>query len=401
MIFKLALRNLARNPRRSLITLTTISVGIGALFLFDGFNTGIMNQYKANTIHARFGHGQINTKGYRDQIFEKPWEHWIAADSKILQSAEKAKEVRYIFPRVEFFGLLTNDKINVSGKGVGVKGSIESEFFHTINIVEGSNLGQDPMGIVLGLGLARALGIKIGDRVTVLTQTVHGTMNGSDFNVSGIFHTGTKEVDDTLFRIELEQAQQLLDTNQIESIAIGLHKDEDWSTFANFIKRDFPDFDVTPFAVLDKVYYQHAVDWLASQYIVFQMIILFIVILGIFNTVSFTVLERTREFANLRANGESKTDILSLISAEGVFTGLIGAFLGISLAYFLHFTLLRKGILMPPAPGLTRQYYVQLELRAGMAIFAFFLGIFVAVSASFLAGFKAVTIKVADGLRHL
>ncbi|MFN8370434.1 MAG: hypothetical protein U0T83_07395 [Bacteriovoracaceae bacterium] len=36
-----------------------------------------MNQYRKNTIHARYGHGQLNLKEYRKQIYEKPWEHWI------------------------------------------------------------------------------------------------------------------------------------------------------------------------------------------------------------------------------------------------------------------------------------------------------------------------------------
>ena len=77
MLIVVALRNLLRNPRRTFAVLLTVAIGVGSIFLFHGFNTGIMNQYRANAIHARYGHGQINTDGYREKVYEKPWEHWI------------------------------------------------------------------------------------------------------------------------------------------------------------------------------------------------------------------------------------------------------------------------------------------------------------------------------------
>src|SRR5690349_21594851 len=77
MILRLAFRNLRRNSRRTATILLTVALGSGSLLIFNGFNHGVMNQYKHNTVHSRYGHGQINLKGYRDHVFEKPWEHWI------------------------------------------------------------------------------------------------------------------------------------------------------------------------------------------------------------------------------------------------------------------------------------------------------------------------------------
>ena len=71
MIFSLAFRNLTRNFRRTLAMVVTIGIGTGALLVFKGFNVGIMNQYRDNTIHARYGHGQINMKGYHNSVYEK------------------------------------------------------------------------------------------------------------------------------------------------------------------------------------------------------------------------------------------------------------------------------------------------------------------------------------------
>lgn len=399
MLSTVALRNLRRNPRRTLVTLLTVAMGTGALFIMDGFNAGIMNQYRDNTVHARFGHGQLNTLGYRDSVREKPWESWIDDVPARLAKLEAIPELTHVFPRIEFFGLLTNEQLTVAGRGIGVVGPAESAFFHTLNVVEGENLTAADDGVVLGIGLARSLGVKPGDRVTVLANTVFGSMNGADLRVSGIFHTGLKDVDDTLFRMQLARAQKLLDTQKVESIALGLRSHEDWQAFAAKAKSALPDLEATPFEVLDKVYYQHAVDWLGSQFLVIQAIILVIVVLGIMNTVSFTILERKQEIGNLRANGESVGEILALLLWEAAALGLLGALLGVAAAYALNASLLEGGVVMPPAPGLTRQYAVLIELQPRMAVTAVVLGVVAAVLSTVAAGSKVARMPIGEALR--
>ena len=328
MLLNLALRNINRNRRRTVAILLTVALGSGSIFMFRGFNHGIMNQYRENTVHARYGHGQINVKGYRDQVFEKPWEHWISDWQKIAAQLKSEGNVEFVFPRVEFFGLLTNGQITVSGRGQGIDGSQESQFFNTLNIEQGVALSTQPDGILLGKGLANSLNVHVGDRVTVLGNTIHGSMNGGDFQVVGIFHTGSKEFDDAVFRIPLAQASQILDTQDVESIALGLRSMEEWPKLAALVNEKWPTLEATPFAVLDKVYYQNSVDWLNSQFNIIQLIILTIVILGIFNTVSTGIMERKQEIGNLRANGESVMNVMRLLAYEGLILGALGARFG-------------------------------------------------------------------------
>ncbi len=399
MLIKLAFRNLFRNPRRASTVLLTVALGSASIFIFRGFNTSIMNQYREGTIHARYGNGQINTKGYRDQVYEKPWEHWMSDPSSIEKQLLQVPGVTHVFPRIEFFALLTNGKINVSGRGQGVEGVKEADFFKTLNVEQGVTLSEQQDGILIGKGLAKTLDVKVGDTVTVLANTIYGSMNGIDAHVVGIFHTGTKEYDDAVFRIQLSQAQKLLDTQKVESIAIGLNAVNDWKNVASAVASRFPQLEATPFEILDKVYYQNSVDWLDSQFAVTQTIILFIVILGIFNTVSTSILERKQEIGNLRANGESVSDIMKLLSLEGVALGLTGALLGIISAFVLNLTVLKGGILMPPAPGLTRQFHIRIELQPLMGIISFTLGAITAIIGTTLAGIKVAKMPIGDALR--
>lgn len=399
MLLLMAFRNLFRNIRRTIAVLLTVALGMGALFLFDGFNVGIMSQYRDNTIHAHYGHGQINTRGYRDQVYEKPWDHWITNWDELKPFLLSLPGVEYVFPRISFYALLTNGKVTISGVGQGVVGEDESQFFNALNVVAGETLSNQAEGILLGRGLARALDNKPGDTVTILANTIYGTINGIDLSTTGIFHTGSQDFDDRIFRIPLKQAQLLLDTDRIESVALGLKSLEDWGPVSKAIEKRFPELETVPFAVLDEVYYQHSVDWLKSQFKIIQIIILTIVLLGIFNSVSTAILERKQEIGNLRANGESVTDIMGLLAFEGATLGFIGSILGIIFALLINFTFLRKGILMPPAPGLTRQFHVMIELQPDMAFYTILIGTFTALIATLIAGIRVAKMPIGDALR--
>jgi putative ABC transport system permease protein len=401
MLIQLAFRNLLRNPRRTATALLTVGLGTASIFIFQGYNTGIMDQYRENTIHSRYGNGQINTAGYRDQVYEKPWQHWINDPEALQSKVEAIPGVIHAFPRVEFFALLTDGKVTISGRGQGVDTLKEADFFNAMNVEQGKMLTDEPDGIMLGLGLAKSLNAHPGDRITVLANTINGSMNGLDLHVAGIFHTGVRIFDETSFRIPLKQAQTLLDTTQIESLAVGLKNLDDWDKVATLVHNDYPGLEAVPFAILDLVYYQHSVDWLESQFFVIRAIILTIVLLGIFNTISTGILERKQEIGNLRANGESVGEVMQLLAWEGAATGIVGSVIGLVLALFLIFVVLRHGIMMPPAPGLTRTFLVHMVARPRMAISAFALGTMTVVIATVLAGIRVARMSLGDALRSL
>ncbi|MGA7950803.1 MAG: FtsX-like permease family protein [Thiobacillaceae bacterium] len=399
MLVRLARRNLLRNPRRTAALVLTVAVGTGSLFLFHGFNNGIMNQYRDNTVHARFGHGQIQTRGYGERVYERPWEHWIENPERLRHELLDIPGVRQVFPRVEFPALLSSGRITVSGKGQGVDGREESRFFNTLNFVAGKNLSDEPTGMVLGVGIARGLGVGVGDAVTVMARGARGGMSQSELKVTGIFHTGLKEFDDTVFRIPLGVAMSLLETDRVESIALGLASVDDFGAVANFVRIRHPELEAVPFAVLDQVYYQHSVDWLNAQFGVIQIIIIAIIVLGIFNTVSTGILERKQEIGTLRANGESRYEVLGLLGVEGLALGVLGAALGLVLVLALNATTLAGGILMPPAPGITRQFLVMIELTPLMAAKTAALGICTALLATLIAGLRVTRMGIAEALR--
>jgi len=399
MLLKMAIRNLWRNPRRTAVTVTTICVGTAGLLLFQGFNSGVQVDHGDFVIHGKHGHGQVFLKGYRGESHDKPWQMWIQESDSLAASIEKLPEVQSTFQRTKFSALVSNGQKSVGGYGVGIEGAKEAAFFNVLTFIEGGYLGDAADGIVLGKGLARALKVGIGGTVMIVGNTTAGSINGIEATVVGIFSIGQPEVDDHVFQIQLTKARELLDTDRTELIAIGLKNDDMWKNASAAISQLRQDLEVVSFAELDKIWYQQTLDWLDAQFGVIRTIILAIVILGIFNTASTAIMERTREFGVLRANGESASDILRLLSLEGCVVAMIGGLCGLAIVLALQVTVLRHGIPMPPPPGYTYLKPVHLHFTNHMVASSFLTTAFVAALATVGAGIRVARQPISKSLQ--
>jgi putative ABC transport system permease protein len=395
----LAIRNLFRNVRRTIAILCTVALGTGALFAFDGFINGVLNELRHDTIHSHYGFGQINTKGYRDTVFEDPTKHWMDNREEVQEFLSQIPGVEHVFPRVGFSALIRNGNTTVGGAGQGIEAEKEAGFFHSLNVVEGETLSSEPNGILLGRGLANALHVEPGSTVTVIATSTKGYLSKDKFVVTGIFHTGSMEFDSRVFRVQLSAAQKLLKTSKIESFSLGLRDLSDWTPVAKALEEAFPDLEATSFDVLDEVFYQHSVNWLKAQYNVVQVIILSIVLLGIFNALSTSILERKQEIGNLRANGQSVFQVMRLFVMEGGMLGMLGSLLGMGFAYVILMLFINKGLLMPAGPGQTNQFLVTFSFERSMVLFTMMLCTGASVIASFLAGIKVAKMPIAQSLR--
>ncbi len=398
MLYKFAMRNIWRNQRRSFVAIGSIAVGVFGLLFLQGFFSGLIALHKENSIHSRFGHGQIMTRGYWGQPFEKPWERWIDDPEDLINELRAREEVAQIFPRVQFFAMLSNGSLNVAGRGQGVVGASEEGFFDKMNFVSGHALGQEEDGLVMGVGLARALGVKIGDPVTVLGQTVHGTINAVDTRVVGIFHVGMKEADDSLFQLQLPKAQILLGTNKIESITVALKDESLWPVFAEHVNRDFPEYEAISLYVLDQVWAENGELFLTALLNIFRLVFVGMIMLAIYNSASNTVLERKRELGMLRAHGEAPQELIQLLLIESIMLAFLGAFIGVVSTYVIAF-FAANGIPMPPTPGTNRELPVRLDLRWSYLLTASCLGLVTATAASFLSTLQVLKLSVVKALR--
>jgi putative ABC transport system permease protein len=401
VLLTLSLRNVFRNRRRSLFALATIATGTLGLFVFMGFNRGLMNQYRDNTIRARWGHGQLHVHGYRDRAHARPSDHWIQNPSVVMTRLRGLPGIVDLFPRLAVGAILVAGERSAAGQGEGIDGVAEAGFFTQLNYREGGDFRDLADGIVLGEGLARGVGVHPGDEIRLIVQRGEGLPRTAGLRVTGIFHTGSQEFDSRAFRIPLAVAKTLLATDRVESIAVALADVEAWPAFAEAVRTSLPHLEAVPFDELDRIYYRHAVDWLDAQFAFIRGIVLLVVFLGVFNVISMAVLERTREIGTLRANGEGRLAIACGHILEAAVLAVLGAAIGLASGWALAAGPLHGGVAMPPAPGITRSFRIQIELAPADALQALGLAVFTAVVGCLLPVWRAVRVPIADALRHV
>ena len=363
MILKLAWRNLYRNSRRTLASLVTIAIGTAGLLIYQSFQNGMMNQYREGLIRVRYAHGQVFAKGYYNNVMEKPWTKWISNHETLEKKLIRIDGIIQTFPRIRFSSFLQKGGITLSAYGAGVVSKKENLFFTNKNFEHGSDIKNDN-DIILGIGLAKGLNAKVGDTITILSKTVDDQFKKTDVVVSGIFHTGVKEFDDRAFRVNLFIAKKLLNTDAVELIALQTTGVKAWQNIASQISQVIKNIEAIPFEELDSAYYKNAVDFLNSQFNFVRIIILLIVALGIFNIISSGLMERKGEVGSLRANGERRRRLFTILVAENTLLGLIGGIIGCIVSVLINALFLKEGIPIPPAPGMTRSFDVLLEMES-------------------------------------
>ncbi|RTL28244.1 MAG: ABC transporter permease, partial [Rhodocyclaceae bacterium] len=228
MYLKLALRNVLRQKTRTAMTLAAIVFGVIGLILAGGFVQDTFIQLGEVIIHSQTGHLQVFKKDFVEKGTRSPERYLIDTPAKLASSIEKHAGVDQVMGRIYFSGLLNNGKRDLSIIGEGVEPDKETKLGSFIMISEGRHLkDSDHEGILVGQGVARTLGLKPGDRITLVLSAAEGAMNTQDFEVIGVFQSFSKDFDARAVRIPLAAAQELMFTKGANMLVVSLHKTQD------------------------------------------------------------------------------------------------------------------------------------------------------------------------------
>jgi putative ABC transport system permease protein len=393
-----------RNKLRSAFIVTILSVGFFGALMFEGLNEGIFRQYRINTISSKYGHGAVYSKGYWGKVFEEPWKNWINESDQEKSFLESFNQVKGVYPRMNFYALLTHAGMQTQGFGTSIDGDAESRFFNGVQFVDGNSLNGKQDGITLGIGLAKSLGAKKGSFVTVSVTSFSGSINAEVYEVVGISEMGAQEIDNRQFQIESKSAQNLLDTDRIEYFAIALKEGETWANFKESFQQRITKeslnkkLELIPFETLDWIYYGNSVVWLKQQFNVFHFILVAVVFLAIYQSVSMLLFGRKSEIGFQRANGENRNRILLSHILEISFLFLMGCFVGIALVYMVGYIAFSSGITLPPPPGFTLplkfKFHLPLQSIPQFASLFFFCS----VLATFITSVRILRLSVGSTL---
>ena len=309
----------------SFISMAGIALGIWALITVMSVMNGFEKEVRARILAAA-AHIQVMADAGLPE-----WESVAAL-------ARKHPEVRATAPFVNAQGLLST---GTAVRGVFVRGILPeqenqvAEFGSHMRSGDLSALRPGEFGIVIGVGIARALQLSVGDRVTLISPQGQVTPAGlmprlKQFTVVGVFSMDHSEYDSALALARLEDAQVLY---RMEGLVSGVRlKVADIEraplTGRELAKQLPPSLYVTDWTQ-QNVNYFRAVQIEKRMMFIILTLIIAVAAFNLVSTLVMAVTDKHPDIAILRTLGASPASIMKIFIVQGTIIGLIGTLLGV------------------------------------------------------------------------
>ncbi len=411
-IFKLALRNLRRYMRRTLLTSTLITLGVVAVLLFVSIAGSFKSMMIGQITDSMLGHLQVHKKGYMASIDSLPLDRNMNGKQmkKVKEALDQNENVEAYSMRIKLGAMFSNytETTNIRLNAVNPEQELQTVPMLAKRIIDGKKEGLVGRGEILVPELiAKGMKVKIGDSIVLVATNKDGSVNGQPFVVRGILEgiSGPGGRDGV---IHIEDARSLLrmEDKEVSEIAIRLKTIQSLDTvFASLKgtlgsmknKMDQPVFDVHTWEKLSPFFNIARMIDLMTLFI--KVMLVAIVLVSIMNVMIMAVYERINEIGTIAAIGTGPNKILSLFIVEGFLLGLLGTLIGVVISlvsiYAMNISQIsfnfgrQKGLLLSPTIGATEVITVSVIV------------IGISVLASLQPAWKAARMDPITALRHV
>ena len=344
LYLRLAWRNIWRHKRRTVIIVLAMSLTLALMMFYDGLMNGFTDAIYGNAVKVLGGNIQVHAEGYRSQANSTPLLPLTDAQA-VVSAAEANPMVQAATQRINTGGLVTSRE---GAFAVGITG-VEPEKELKVNIIgqyvtDGRNLTSDDTdSILIGKGLADAMNVKVGDRISMVGRSQHKQMRQRTMTIVGIYDLGMADIEKQTVYISLGEAQSIYELSAPTVVAIFLqHLGQENEVIAS-LKSGLPGYEIESFEA-NYPDLASAISSKGSVMNVFSVIIIAIAGVGILNLLLMAVYERTREIGVLGAMGLKPRQISLLFVLEGTMIGLVGVAAGIVLGLALNGMLMKNGL---------------------------------------------------------
>lgn len=409
-LFKIAVRNLLRYKRRTLLTASLITVGVVFVLVFIAVSGSFKNMMIGEITDSMLGHMQVHRKGYVASIENLPLNLNMkaGANAKLENILTEQPEIAAFSPRVKFGGMFSNftETSNIRLTAIDPEKEFRTVPLLPARVIEGSK-ELKPGAIMVPELLARGMKVKTGDTVVIVATNANGSVNGKQFVVTGILASATGPGGRDGY-IHLDDARELLrmEGPEISEFAVRLkdfgklHKfDEKLESLLSkeLNPQSKPIFELHTWEKLSPFFNIARMIDLMTFFI--RIMLIAIVLISIMNVMIMAVYERIREIGTIAAIGTLPGKILNMFVIEGFCMGVAGAVIGdivgIALVYVLN--LFRISYDFGQQKGLLLQASVQPADVLMISITV----IIVSVVASLQPAFKASRMEPIQALRHV
>ena len=345
LYLRLAWRNLWRHRRRTLIVVLAMGMGLALMMMYDGLVAGFDQAIYGNAIRVLGGNIQVHAAGYRAKADQTPLMP-LADEQAVVVAALAQPQVLAATRRINTGGLATSREGAFAVGITGIEPEKEAEVnLAAQNVIAGRYLTADDADMMfIGKGLADAMGVQVGDRITLTGRATHEQMRQRTMTVAGIYDLGMPDIEKRTIYISLAEAESLYDLGGASTeVAIVLKQLGQETAVIGDLQPALPGYEVesweTNFPEL-----KAALGTKGAVMNVFSVIIMMIAGIGILNLLLMAVYERTREIGILGALGLKPRQISLLFILEGTMMGLVGVVAGVAIGLLVNGLLRQVGL---------------------------------------------------------
>jgi putative ABC transport system permease protein len=342
MLLKLSWRNLWRNKRRSLITISSVLFAVLLAIVFDSMERGSYERMIDSMVKLSTGYLQIQDVLYEE---EPSIDNSLLFDDELRSLLnEFDRKIAYYVPRIRSFALAATSDQTRGTMVVGIEPEAESKLNDLNNkLIDGSFLEKDDSDVLLAEGLADILGAQTGDTVVLLGQGFHGSTAAGKYRIKGIVDLKIPELNNNTVYMSVSAAQWFfMAEDRLTSLIIMPENPKHTELLAKSLN-----------GRIDKEWYR-VVTWemllqdllklmkfdMAGT-MVMLMILYIVIAFGLFGTIITMMVERQMEFGMLISLGMKRYQLALVCFMESVFITVTGIFAGMILAIpiILYFNL--------------------------------------------------------------
>jgi putative ABC transport system permease protein len=428
-LWRIALRNVARNKRRSLLSGSAIAVATLTVVLLFSVLGGMLGDLVATTLTYDSGHARVRHAEYGRYETLNPVHLAVTDAGTVVERLQELPQVTGVLPRVRFAGAIYREDRNHGAFGLGldfareievardrmpqrsgtsVAGATLEEFARAWQLaVHGGSLPRaGERELLISAALAEELGLAAGDKLTILTRTALLSTQAWTFTVSGVigFPIGGMR---GLLLAPLDVVQRFLKltaADGVSEILLYTGSEEEVPALTAAVGAALPDAD-PGFAVQAWTETNPLFSMLQVATRIYDIVALFFFLLAttvIVNTTMMVVFERMKEIGTIAALGMTGPQISRLFFLEALFIGVAAALAGVALGCAIVLPLSQVGLDYSAAMegvelNMSDVLYPQLSVRSTVLVFCY--SIVVTAAASYWPTRKAARLQPVVALR--
>ena len=407
MDLTIAWRNIWRNPRRTVIIMIAVIIGIWSMIFLTAFMRGMVVDMVENGIATLTGDIKIYARGFRS---DPSLENRIENPDPLLKTVmETLPDKAKVATRVRVNAIAQNARHSAGVELAGIDPEMEAGVsFIGDGVASGEMISADDAnGIVIGQALLDKFETKIGNKLILMSENSENDIASKAFRIRGVYRAKLESTEKRFVFVSRSAAQEMLGIGtDISEISVMLESHDQAAPIAEKIAEDI---DTSAYSVQS---WQELLPMLQAYIEIFDgfIILWYLVVFmamgfGIINTTLMAVFERMREFGLLKALGMQPWRIIRQVLIESGFILLIGAAVGNVLALAMVYIIGSHGIDLSALAtgfeyaGMSAVIYPEVFLTDVMLANAVVICLGLIVSA--YPAFKAARITPVEAMAHV